>query len=82
MAQPYHRGSSIHNNNHNNMTRNNTGGGDYNWGTREQRVEEANMTLLEMENNQRWVCVLFPLIYDFQNVLFRFRVNYQTRCRL
>ena len=56
MAQPYHRGS--HNNgSNNNMTRGNAGMG-YNWGTRDQRVEEANMTLLEMENNQRWVSII------------------------
>lgn len=50
MAQPYHRGSH-HNNNNNNMTRNTTGSGHNSWGT---RAEEANLTLLEMENNQRW----------------------------
>jgi hypothetical protein len=61
MAYPHYRGG--HNNSYNSLnyssnsntmyTRNNSGnrGG----GNNRDRVEETNMTLMEMENNQRWV---------------------------
>ena len=46
MSLPYHRGQVTTNMN------NRTGAG---WGTRDQRVEEANRTLMEQENDRKWV---------------------------
>ena len=46
MSLPYHRGQVTTNMN------NRTGTG---WGTRDQRVEEANRTLMEQENDRKWV---------------------------
>jgi hypothetical protein len=45
MSLPYHRGHL------NNMNQR----GNYSWGTRDQRVEEANRNLMEQDNDRRWV---------------------------
>ena len=53
MSLPYHRG-------HTNPTEMTQRGGG-NWGTREQRVEEGNRTIMEEENDRKWVrfrCIL------------------------
>ena len=47
MSQPYHRGANTNMAHHRGS---NSGG----WGTREQRVEEGNRTLMEMENDAKW----------------------------
>ena len=47
MSFPYHRGHP----NSAEMTQRGAG----NWGTREQRVEEGNRTLMEEENDRKWV---------------------------
>ena len=56
MSLPYHRGhtstsssSSSSSSSNNNMSRNRQ------WGTKEQRVEETNRTLMEQENDARLV---------------------------
>lgn len=51
MAQPYMRGNHSNNSN-NSMVRNSTSSG-YGYG-RPNRAEETSMTLMEMENNQKW----------------------------
>ena len=58
MSLPYHRGQVTTNMN------NRAGMG---WGTRDQRVEEANRTLMEQENDRKWVRdhVLFPRSLHF-----------------
>mmetsp|Transcript_49875 Transcript_49875/g.87099 ORF Transcript_49875/g.87099 Transcript_49875/m.87099 type:complete len:133 (-) Transcript_49875:114-512(-) len=50
MAQPYHRGNSQSNSG--SMYRPNSSG----WNSKDKgdRASEANITLMEMENNQRW----------------------------
>lgn len=48
MSFPYHRG-------HTNTGNNNTMSRNRQWGTKEQRVEETNRTLLEQENDARLV---------------------------
>lgn len=48
MSLPYHRGHL------NSIDMNNRGGTGYGWGTRDQRAEEANRTLMEQENDKRW----------------------------
>ena len=50
MSLPYHRGHI--NNNVGSMTHR---GGGYQFGTRDQRVEEANRTLMEQENDYKMV---------------------------
>ena len=56
MSFPYHRGHP----NSAEMTQR----GANNWGTREQRVEEGNRTLMEEENDRKWVRL--PLTVGFR----------------
>lgn len=55
MAQPYLRGNNSNSGN-TPMYRNNNNGS---WGSKGKpdRAAEANVTLMEMENNQRWVII-------------------------
>lgn len=46
MSLPYHRGH---------LTSQEMNRSGNNWGTREQRVEEANRTIMEEENDKKWV---------------------------
>jgi hypothetical protein len=41
-----------------------------NWGSKDKvdRAGEANVTLMELENNQRWVCMKQSVIYGFLHV--------------
>lgn len=50
MSLPYHRGQVSNNNN---MSQRG------NWGTRDQRADEASRTLMELENDRKWVTILF-----------------------
>lgn len=56
MSYPYYRSNA---GNHNNSNSNNSNmyrsGSNNNNGGQRSRAEETNMTLMEMENNQRWV---------------------------
>ena len=70
MSFPYHRGHP----NTGEMTQRGTG----NWGTREQRVEEGNRTLMEEENDRKWVRLLeradfheFSASPAFKNAFFK-----------
>ena len=54
MSLPYHRG-------HPNSAEMNQRGGNH-WGTREQRVEEGNRTIMEQENDRKWVSNLVNLV--------------------
>ena len=51
MSLPYHRG-------HTSDMNQRGGQGQGQWGTREQRVEEGNRTLMEQENDRKWVSEL------------------------
>ena len=58
MALPYYRGSNHNSNGGGGMHRSGSNGG---WGSRDNkgdRAGEANITLMELENNQRWVSCL------------------------
>ncbi len=57
MAAPYLRSGHPINNNPNNMYSRN-GGNNSSSAYPRNRVEEANLSLMEMENNQRWVSSL------------------------
>jgi hypothetical protein len=60
MAQPYHRGNNQ--NNGGTMYRPNS---NSSWNSKDKgdRAGETNMTLMEMENNQRWVSHLLFIFY-------------------
>lgn len=76
MSLPYHRG-------HTASDMNQRGGQGSQWGTREQRVEEGNRTIMEQENDRKWVrsfllfslhsfCPLFALSFPTLSLLFSF----------
>ena len=56
MSYPYHRGNNNTHNSSNGTSMYNRGGS--NGGSSNNRIaDEANVTLMELENNQRWVGV-------------------------
>lgn len=85
MSLPYHRGHSSNNNNMHrpNWNSNNNNTSPYPNKERD-RANEVSTTLMEMENNQRWVCLLNCIanvvcLYEigllFKNKCFVFRPN-------
>lgn len=60
--------------------------GSYGWGTRDQRVEEANRTLMEQENDRKWVRYLHEYeasVYDAAIAVLTVYCRYEMkRCAL
>ena len=71
MTLPYHRG-------HLSADMNNRSGG-YGWGTRDQRVEEANRTLMEQENERKWVRALNASVYDVAIAVLTVNCRYEMK---
>jgi hypothetical protein len=62
MASAYLRAN---NNNSNNMYRN---GNNNSYGSKDQQAKEANITLMELENNAKWVRYLPKSLIIFRSV--------------
>ncbi len=50
------------------------------WGTREQRADETSRTLIEMENDRKWVTCILSFSYSFEN--WSFRLNWTAKLKL